>query len=75
MAIEPPEPCPERDRLEAIIACCEKRTRRAAHKKAIAGQELADAKAAEARARDRLAQWHIDNPNPQGSLLEKIDHV
>lgn len=75
MAIEPPVPSPERDRLQAIIACCEKRVQRATHKKSIAGQELADAKAAEADARDRLAQWHLANPDPQGSLLENIEHV
>ena len=69
MAIDAPEPCPERDRLEALIVHTHKRVARAKVKLDIAAGEVADAKAADAAARERLRQWHIANPDPQGRLI------
>lgn len=69
MAIDPPPPCPDRDRLEELIIHTAKRVARAKHKVDIAAGELVDAKTADAAARERLRQWHIDNPDPQGKLI------
>lgn len=69
MATEPPAPCPERDRLEELISHTARRIARAKVKLDIAAGEVADAKAADAAARERLRQWHLANPEPQGSLL------
>lgn len=69
MAIDPPAPNPERDKLEELIIHTEKRVARAKQKVDIAAGELADAKTADAAARERLRQWYIDNPDPQGTLI------
>lgn len=75
MAIEPPEPNPERDRLTEIIAHCEKRVRRAGEKFRSAGAEQFEAIGALQTAKQRLADWQAANPDPQGSLLEGLSHV
>lgn len=46
MAIDPPEPCPERERLATIIAHCRKRVERSAEKEITAMREKRDAIAA-----------------------------
>jgi hypothetical protein len=69
LAIEPPEPCPERDRLREIIGCCRKRVNRADAKLRAAGAEQRDAVAALEAAEQRLARWMEANPDPQGSLI------
>lgn len=69
MATEPPAPCPERDKLQDLIEHTARRVARAKVKLDIAAGEVADAKAADASARERLRQWQIENPDPQGSLI------
>jgi hypothetical protein len=75
MAIEPNDPHPEQGRLQAIIACCEKRVRRADEKARVALIEQAEALVALDAAQLRLARWREENPDPQGSLLEGLNHV
>ena len=69
MAIDPPQPSPERERLEELIAINRKRLKRADAKLLSAKHEHAEAEAALAQARARLKKWHVDNPDPQGSLI------
>ncbi len=69
MAIEPPEPCPERDRLQEIIGLCRKRFYRAEEKLKAADEECAAALRSLKAAETRLAAWHQANPDPQGSLI------
>lgn len=69
MAIESPAPSPERDRLIDIIGHCEKRVSRAGQKFRAAGAEQFDALTALDAAKQRLADWHRANPDPQGSLI------
>lgn len=69
MAIEPSEPHPERQRLEGLIGHCRKRMARADEKARAAIIEQTEAAHALGIAEQRLAQWHIDNPEPQGSLI------
>lgn len=73
--IDPPEPSPERDKLLEIIGHCEKRVRRAGEKFRAAGAEQFEAIGALTTAKQRLADWHRENPDPQGSLLEVINHA
>lgn len=69
MAIEPPEPSPEREKLEELVGHCRKRMARADEKARAAIIEQTEAAHALGGAEERLAQWHIDNPEPQGSLI------
>jgi hypothetical protein len=75
MAIEEPQPNPERDRLQAIITCCAKRVRRADEKARVAIIEQTEAQVALDAAQLRLVRWLDENPDPQGSLLEGLNHV
>lgn len=69
MAIDPPAPSAERDKLEELIAINRKRMKRADAKLLSAQHEHAEASAALAQAKAQLKKWHVDNPDPQGSLL------
>ena len=73
--IDAPEPNPERERLQAIIACCKKRMNRADEKARAALIEQTEAHAAHDAALLAEARWQEANPDPQGSLLEGISHV
>lgn len=69
MAIDPPPPNKERDRLQAIVDHSARRVERAAEKIDAAAGEMVDAKAQATRAQAALDAWLKDNPDPQGSLL------
>ena len=75
MATEPPEPQPERDKLQDLLAHCQKRMNRADEKARAAVIEQAEAHAALEAAQLNLTRWHEENPDPQGSLLEGLNHV
>lgn len=69
MAIEPPAPNPEREKLQLLIAHCQKRMDRADEKARAAVIEQAEAHAALEDAQLNLARWMEANPDPQGDLL------
>lgn len=69
MAIEPPAPSPERDKLLVLIAHCQKRMDRADEKARAAIVEQAEAHIALEEAQLNLARWMEANPDPQRSLL------
>ncbi|AOF95684.1 hypothetical protein [Sphingobium sp. RAC03] len=75
MAIEPPEPCPERERLEALVTLSAKRLVRADAKATLALREKFDALRALDGATARMAQWLKENPDPQGSIFEGMSDV
>ena len=75
MAIEPQDPNHDRERLEEIIGLCAKRRARAVAKLESAQAEHTAAVAALDAARQRLAVWIIDNPDPQRSIFEEISDV
>lgn len=57
------------DLVENLVACSERRLRRAAERLERAQDELVAAQAALARARDERAAWIVNNPDPQIMLL------
>lgn len=63
------------DRLAEIVACCRKRVARAEEKLAIATTEREAAIHALGGAERRLARWHEQNPDPQGSIFEGLTDV
>lgn len=65
----------ERERLEQVIVLCRKRVARADEKLAAAQAEREAAGHALDGQQDRLAQWHKDNPDPQGSIFEELSNV
>ncbi len=69
MAIDETPKDPARTRLEAIIACREKRTARAREKLDAAVLEEYEARAELETARADLAQWILDHPDPQPMLI------
>lgn len=69
VAIEPPEPCPERDRLQELVSHCRKRVSRAETKLRSAIAEDDEATSALIKAEQRLARWLEEHPDPQGSLI------
>ena len=75
MAIEPPAPNPEREKLQLLIAHCQKRMNRADEKARAAVIEQAEAHAALEEAQLNLVRWMEANPGPQGSLLEILSHA
>lgn len=75
MAVEPPEPNPERDKLQELIGHARKRKARADEKARAAIIEQTEAHAAHEAAQLNLARWLEANPDPQGSLLEGLNHV
>ncbi len=66
--IEPPEPNPERDRLEELLQHATKRRGRAIEKHQIAERELRDATDSVFAASAALGAWLAANPDPQRSL-------
>lgn len=68
MAIDPPLPDPELDRIGALIAHCEKRADRARVKLSGAQREAEAAEAALTSATTKRAQYIADHPDPQCSL-------
>jgi len=69
MAIDPPEPHPEREKLETLITHCKKRASRAAEKLEAAMRENHEASRALSDAELRLCDWIDSHPDPQPSLL------
>lgn len=65
----------ERERLEQVIILCRKRVARADAKLAAARAEHEAAGHALDGSQNRLAQWHQDNPDPQGSMFEELSNV
>lgn len=68
MAIEPPPPSPERERLQLLIAHCQKRMNRADEKARAAIVEQTAAHIALEEAQLNLARWMEANPDPQRCL-------
>lgn len=69
MAIEPPAPSAERDKLHVLIAHCQKRMDRADEKARAAVVEQAEAHIALEEAQLNLVRWMEANPDPQRSLM------
>ncbi|MFK4794929.1 hypothetical protein [Sphingobium sp. ZW T5_29] len=69
MAIEESAPSPERNRLQLLIAHCQKRMNRADEKARAAIFEQTAAHIALEEAQLNLARWMEANPDPQGDLL------
>lgn len=68
MAIDPPLPDPDLERIDALIAHCEKRADRARTKLDGAQREMENAYAALISAEAKRAQHIADHPDPQIAL-------
>lgn len=68
MAIDQPLPDPDLERIDALIAHCEKRADRARTKLSGAQREAEAAEAALTSAKAKRAQHIADHPDPQCSL-------
>lgn len=69
MAIDPPPPNPERERLEAILDCSRKRLARAEEKVEAATWERNEAIRQLIKDEDALALWIHKNPPAQPDLF------
>lgn len=69
MAIEPPEPDPDRERLEALVAFSRKRVSRALQRMREAGERHLEATNQLERDERALAQWLEANPPAQPNLI------
>lgn len=68
MAIDPPLPDPDLERIDALIVHCEKRRKRSAEKLTGAVLEHDAAQYALAAAKAARDLWIRDHPDPQGEL-------